>query len=58
MRCTGYTHQYIRGPDRIRAAGGRKEAARRASAHHHRSRWPASGVPITVAEALEAADNA
>ena len=39
-------------------AGGRDEAARWASAHHHRSRWPASGVPITVAEALEAADNA
>ena len=53
-----YLHHDDRGADRIRAAGGRDEAARWASAHHHRSRWPASDVPITVAEALEAADNA
>jgi hypothetical protein len=47
-----------RGAERIRAAGGRDEAARWALAHHHRDRWPASGVPLPVADALEAADNA
>ena len=57
-RAAWYLHHDDRGADRIRAAGGREEAARWASAHHHRSRWPASGVPIPVAEALEAADNA
>jgi hypothetical protein len=57
-RAAWYLHHDDRGADRIRAAGGRDQAARWASAHHHRSRWPASGVPITVAEALEAADNA
>jgi hypothetical protein len=57
-RAAWYLHHDDRGADRIRAAGGRDEAARWASAHHHRSRWPASGVPVTVAEALEAADNA
>ena len=57
-RAAWYLHHDDRGADRIRAAGGREEAARWASAHHHRSRWRGSGVPITVAEALEAADNA
>ena len=53
-----YLHHDERGADRIRAAGGRDEAARWARAHHQRDRWPASGVPVPVAEALEAADNA
>ena len=57
-RAAWYLRHDDRGADRIRAAGGRDEAARWALAHHHRSRWRASGVPITVAEALEAADNA
>jgi len=57
-RAAWYLHHDDRGADRIRAAGGREEAARWASAHHHPSRWPASGVPVPVAEALEAADNA
>jgi hypothetical protein len=57
-RAAWYLHHDDRGADRIRTAGGREEAARWASAHHHRSRWPASGVPTPVAEALEAADNA
>jgi hypothetical protein len=57
-RAAWYLHHDDRGADRIRAAGGRDEAARWAWAHHQRGRWPASGVPITVAEALEAADNA
>src|SRR5262249_607951 len=46
------------GADRIRARGGRAGAARGARADHHRDRWPASGIPTPVAEALEAADDA
>jgi hypothetical protein len=57
-RVAWYLHHDERGADRIRAAGGRDVAARWARAHHQRDRWPASGVPIPVAEALEAADNA
>jgi HD domain len=57
-RVAWYLHHDERGADRIRAAGGRDEAARWARAHHHRDRWPESGVPIAVAETLEAADNA
>jgi len=57
-RAERYLHHDERGAERIRAAGGRDEAARWAFAHHHRDRWSASGVPVAVAEALEAADNA
>jgi hypothetical protein len=57
-RVAWYLHHDERGAERIRAAGGRDEAAGWARAHHQRDRWPASGVPIPVAEALEAADNA
>jgi hypothetical protein len=53
-----YLRHEERGAERIRAAGGRGEAARWALAHHHRDRWSTSGVPLRVAEALEAADNA
>jgi hypothetical protein len=57
-RVARYLRHDERGAERIRLAGGRDEAAHWALAHHHRDRWPASGVPIPVAEALEAADNA
>jgi hypothetical protein len=57
-RVAWYLRHDERGAARIRAAGGRDEAASWAWAHHHRDRWPASGVPVPVAEALEAADNA
>jgi hypothetical protein len=57
-RVAWYLHHDDRGADRIRAGGGREEAAGWAWAHHQRGRWPASGVPITVAQALEAADDA
>jgi hypothetical protein len=57
-RAAWYLRHDERGADRIRAAGGRDEAERWARAHHHRDRWPESGVPVPVAEALEAADNA
>jgi hypothetical protein len=56
-RVAWYLHHDERGADRIRAAGGRDEAAQWAWAHHHRDRWRASGVPVPVADALEAADN-
>ena len=58
LRTATYLHHDERGAARIRAAGGRDEAARWALAHHHRDRWPASGVPVPVAEALAAADDA
>ncbi|HMF04496.1 MAG TPA: hypothetical protein VKH17_06745 [Acidimicrobiia bacterium] len=57
-RVAWYLRHDERGADRIRAAGGRDEAARWAWAHHHRDRWGASDIPAPVAEALEAADNA
>lgn len=53
-----YLRHDERGAARIRAAGGRDDAARWALVHHQRDRWRASGVPTEVAEALEAADNA
>jgi hypothetical protein len=53
-----YRRHDERGAERIRGAGGRDEAVRWALVHHHRDRWPGSGVPLPVAEALEAADNA
>jgi hypothetical protein len=53
-----YLRHDERGAERIRAAGGSDEAARWALAHHRRDRWPASGVPAPVAEALDSADNA
>ncbi len=46
------------GAARIRAAGGREEAARWAYAHHHADRRAASGIPPVVAEALRVADDA
>jgi len=58
LRTATYLHHDERGAARIRAVGGRDEAARWALAHHHRDRWPASGVPVPVAEALSAADDA
>lgn len=57
-RVAWYLHHDERGGDRIRAVDGREEAARWAWAHHQPDRWKASGIPVPVAEALEAADNA
>jgi hypothetical protein len=57
-RMAWYLHHDDRGADLIRAVGGRDEAARWAWAHHHRERWRASGIPLPVAEVLEAADDA
>jgi HD domain len=57
-RVAWYRQHDERGAERIRAAGGRGEPARWALVHHHRDRWPESGVPLEVAQVLEAADNA
>jgi len=46
------------GAARIRAAGGREEAARWAYAHHYADRRAESGIPPVVAEALRVADDA
>src|ERR687892_944136 len=51
-RTATYLYHDERGAARIRAAGGREEAACWALAHHHRRRWPESGVPAPVAEIL------
>ncbi|MFN8036096.1 MAG: hypothetical protein U0V73_09200 [Acidimicrobiia bacterium] len=45
------------GADMIRMAGGRKEAALWAAAHHHPEAWPSTGLPSAVIDALDAADN-
>jgi hypothetical protein len=61
-RSPGRIGRYLRhdelGAERIRSVGGRDEAARWALAHHDRSRWAATRLPVPVARALEAADNA
>jgi hypothetical protein len=60
-RSRGRFGRYLRhddiGGEMIRAGGGREEAARWASAHHHRARWDATGIPEPVMAALDAADN-
>jgi hypothetical protein len=58
QRVAWYLRHDERGAKRIRAVGGGDEAARWAWAHHRRDRWPESGIPTPVAEALDAADNA
>jgi hypothetical protein len=58
QRVAWYLRHDERGAKRIRAAGGGDEAAHWAWAHHHRDRWPESGIPTRVAEALDDADNA
>lgn len=42
----------------LRAAGAREAAAVWAAVHHHPERWAGTGVPLPVAEALAAADEA
>jgi HD domain len=53
-----YLRHDVIGAEMLRVAGARAEAASWAAAHHHRDRWPDTGIPTRVAEALEAADNA
>ena len=45
------------GADRIRLAQGSEAAARWAAAHHDPDEWPATGIPVEVVTALDAADN-
>jgi hypothetical protein len=60
-RSEGRFGRYLRhdeiGGEMLRAAGAREEATRWASAHHHRAGWDATGIPVPVAAALDAADN-
>jgi hypothetical protein len=44
------------GAERLRRAGARPEVAAWAGAHHHPSRWAATGIPGPVCRALAAAD--
>lgn len=44
------------GAQRLHEAGARPEAVAWAAAHHRRDRWPATGIPPAVCEALAAAD--
>jgi putative nucleotidyltransferase with HDIG domain len=44
------------GAQRLREAGARPEAVAWAAAHHRRERWPATGIPPAICEALAAAD--
>src|SRR2546429_6763196 len=57
-RAAWYLHHDDRGADRIRAAGGRDEAARWARAPHPRDPWAAGGVPVTGAQGPAAAGKA
>lgn len=58
----GRLGRYLRHDDAggqlIRAAGGREEAARWATAHHQPDRWADTGIPEPVMRALATADDA
>jgi hypothetical protein len=55
-RCALYVFHDQLGGDRLRMAGGRKEASLWADAHHRPAIWDATGLPATVVVALAAAD--
>jgi hypothetical protein len=55
-RCALYVLHDQLGADRVTIAGGRREAAVWAAAHHRPARWPETGIPTAVAVALAAAD--
>jgi hypothetical protein len=55
-RCALYTFHDQLGSDRLRMAGGRKEAQLWADAHHRPAIWDATGLPTAVVLALAAAD--
>lgn len=55
-RCALYTFHDQLGGDRLRMAGGRKEPALWADAHHRPAIWDATGLPSAVVVALAAAD--
>jgi len=55
-RCALYVFHDQLGADRVKLAGGRREAAAWAEAHHRPAIWDATGIPPTVVVALAAAD--
>jgi hypothetical protein len=55
-RCALYVLHDELGGDRVRIAGGRKEVALWAQAHHRPAIWDATGLPNAVVVALAAAD--
>lgn len=55
-RCALYVFHDQLGADRVKMAGGRREAALWAEAHHRPAIWDATGIPSTVVVALAVAD--
>jgi len=55
-RCALYVLHDELGADRVRIAGGRREAALWAQAHHRPAIWDETGLPHSVLVALAAAD--
>ena len=55
-RCALYIFHDQLGADRVKIAGGRREAALWAEAHHRPAIWDATGIPQRVVVALAAAD--
>jgi hypothetical protein len=55
-RCALYVFHDQLGADRVKMAGGRKEAALWADAHHRPAIWDATGLPPVVMAALARAD--
>ena len=55
-RCALYVFHDQLGADRVKMAGGRKEAALWADAHHRPAIWDTTGLPPVVMAALARAD--
>jgi hypothetical protein len=55
-RCALYVFHDQIGADRVKIAGGRREAALWAEAHHRPAIWATTGIPMAVMVALAAAD--
>ena len=55
-RCALYVFHDQLGADRVKIAGGRREAALWAEAHHRPAIWDETGIPSDVVVALAAAD--
>jgi hypothetical protein len=55
-RCALYVFHDQLGADRVKLAGGRKEAALWADAHHRPAIWDTTGLPPVVMAALAKAD--
>jgi hypothetical protein len=55
-RCALYVFHDQLGSDRVKIAGGRREASLWAEAHHRPAIWHSTGIPPVVIAALAAAD--